>query len=57
MYETPDILTTGAATLAELDELVTDLGADPFLPSPASYDDDPELAMIDRRILAGLVTP
>jgi len=45
------------AALSDPDPVLTSLDIDPYLTVPASDHDDPEVAIIDRRIFAGLVTP
>jgi|GEM_PF-3801487 len=54
MHETPSITATSPTATTT----GADLGAvHPLLVSPAFYLEDEEGAMIDRMILAGLVTP
>jgi len=58
MHATPDTTTTTSPTTpSEPEQRPKDREPDHSLPSPDSYHDDPELAMIDRRILAGHITP
>jgi len=58
MDETPDTTPTPSpAALGELKPLVSDRYPNSVLAPTASDPTDPEMAMIDRAILARLVTP